>query len=40
MIETTSGTNKIKAPANVLQLIDDAGLGAKRSQGFGMLEIL
>jgi CRISPR-associated endoribonuclease Cas6 len=40
MIEATSGTIKIKAPANVLQLIYDAGLGAKRSQGFGMLEIL
>ena len=31
---------KIKAPAPVLQLIYDAGIGAKRSQGFGMLEIM
>jgi CRISPR-associated endoribonuclease Cas6 len=40
LIEATTGTIKIKAPANVLQLIYDAGIGAKRSQGFGMLEIL
>lgn len=40
MIEATSGTVKINAPANVLQLIYDAGIGAKRSQGFGMLEVL
>jgi CRISPR-associated endoribonuclease Cas6 len=40
MIVATAGAIKIKAPANVLQLIYDAGIGAKRSQGFGMLEIL
>ena len=40
LIAATTGAIKIKAPANVLQLIYDAGLGAKRSQGFGMLEIL
>ena len=40
MIEATSGTIKMQAPANVLQLIYDAGIGAKRSQGFGMLEVL
>jgi len=40
MIEATTGIIRIKAPANVLQLIYDAGIGAKRSQGFGMLEIL
>jgi len=40
LIEATTGAIKIKAPANVLQLIYDAGIGAKRSQGFGMLEIL
>jgi len=39
-IDATSGTIKIKAPAPVLQLIYDAGIGAKRSQGFGMLEVL
>lgn len=39
LIEATTGIIKIKAPANVLQLIYDAGIGAKRSQGFGMLEI-
>jgi len=40
MIVATAGIVKIKAPAPVLQLIYDAGIGAKRSQGFGMLEIL
>jgi len=40
MIEATSGTLRIKSPVNVLQLIYDAGIGAKRSQGFGMLEVL
>ena len=40
LIEATTGAVKIKAPANVLQLIYDAGIGAKRSQGFGMLEVL
>jgi CRISPR-associated endoribonuclease Cas6 len=39
-LDATTGTIKIKAPANVLQLIYDAGIGAKRSQGFGMLEML
>ncbi|MBF0121197.1 MAG: CRISPR-associated endoribonuclease Cas6 [Desulfobacterales bacterium] len=36
----TSGIIKIKAPIEVLQLVYDIGLGAKRSQGFGMLEVL
>ena len=36
----TSGILKIKAPLEVLQLLYDAGLGAKRSQGFGMLEVV
>jgi CRISPR-associated endoribonuclease Cas6 len=40
MIEATSGTLKIQAPDYILQLIYDAGIGAKRSQGFGMLEML
>jgi CRISPR-associated endoribonuclease Cas6 len=40
LIEASTGTIKIKAPTNVLQLIYDAGIGAKRSQGFGMLEVL
>ena len=40
LIEATAGAIKIKAPANILQLIYDAGIGAKRSQGFGMLEVL
>jgi len=36
----TSGIFKIKAPKEVLKLIYDAGLGVKRSQGFGMLEVV
>ncbi len=36
----TTGIIKIKAPQEVLQLIYDAGLGAKRSQGFGMMEVI
>jgi CRISPR-associated endoribonuclease Cas6 len=40
LIEATAGTIRIKAPAPVLQLIYDAGVGAKRSQGFGMLGIV
>lgn len=39
LIEATAGTIRIKAPAPVLQLIYDAGIGAKRSQGFGMVEV-
>ena len=35
-----TGIIKISAPLEILQLIYDAGLGAKRSQGFGMLEVL
>jgi len=35
-----SGIFRLKAPVEVLQLIYDAGLGAKRSQGFGMLEVM
>lgn len=30
----------LKAPANVLQLVYDTGIGVRRSQGFGMLEIV
>lgn len=30
----------IKAPSKVLQLIYDIGLGSRRSEGFGMLEII
>lgn len=29
----------LQAPANVLQLVYDTGIGVRRSQGFGMLEI-
>jgi CRISPR-associated endoribonuclease Cas6 len=31
---------KMEAPTEVLQLIYDIGLGARRSQGFGMLEVV
>lgn len=30
----------LEAPANVLQLVYDTGIGVRRSQGFGMLEIV
>lgn len=30
----------LEAPANVLQLVYDTGIGVRRSQGFGMLEII
>jgi CRISPR-associated endoribonuclease Cas6 len=30
----------MEAPANVLQLVYDTGIGVRRSQGFGMLEIV
>ncbi|WP_188020392.1 CRISPR-associated endoribonuclease Cas6 [Deferribacter autotrophicus] len=34
------GIFTVKAPVSILQLIYDAGIGAKRSQGFGMLEVI
>ena len=36
----SKGILTIHAPKNILQLIYDAGIGAKRSQGFGMLEVV
>ena len=30
----------LEAPANILQLVYDTGIGVRRSQGFGMLEIV
>jgi len=30
----------LEAPTNVLQLVYDTGIGVRRSQGFGMLEIV
>ena len=40
LIEASAGIIRIKAPVPVLHLIYDAGIGAKRSEGFGMLEII
>lgn len=40
LIEAAAGIIRIKAPVPVLQLIYDAGVGSKRSLGFGMLEII
>ncbi|MDH4128302.1 MAG: CRISPR-associated endoribonuclease Cas6 [Spirochaetota bacterium] len=40
IIPATSGQIKIKAPVEVLKLLYDSGLGARRSQGFGMLEVI
>lgn len=35
-----TGIFSIEAPIGVLKLVYDLGLGAKRSQGFGMIEVL
>ncbi|MBP8992072.1 MAG: hypothetical protein KBG82_08855 [Spirochaetes bacterium] len=40
VITATDGCIVIQAPREVLQLIYDIGLGARRSQGFGMLEVV
>jgi len=40
VISAVSGTFSIKAPAEVLKLVYDAGIGARRSQGFGMVEVV
>ena len=34
------GIITIKSPVKILQMLYDAGIGAKRSQGFGMLEVV
>ncbi len=39
IITAIDGCIAIQAPNEVLQLIYDIGLGARRSQGFGMLEV-
>lgn len=38
-IPATNGIIEIRAPVEVLRLIYDAGLGTRRSQGFGMVDI-
>ncbi|MGB4268038.1 MAG: CRISPR-associated endoribonuclease Cas6 [Spirochaetota bacterium] len=40
VIVATDGSLTIEAPNEVLKLIYDIGLGARRSQGFGMLEVV
>ena len=40
VITAVSGTFIIEAPDDVLKFIYDVGIGARRSQGFGMLEML
>ncbi|HON17204.1 MAG TPA: CRISPR-associated endoribonuclease Cas6 [Spirochaetota bacterium] len=40
VIAATTGTFKIQANSEILKLIYDVGLGARRSQGFGMLEVV
>jgi CRISPR-associated endoribonuclease Cas6 len=39
LIPATNGIIEIRAPVEVLRLIYDAGLGTRRSQGFGMVDI-
>jgi len=40
VIVAADGSLEIEAPQEVLELIYDLGLGARRSQGFGMLEVM
>ncbi len=40
VIPGIKGVIGIRAPENILKLIYDIGLGARRSQGFGMLDLL
>jgi len=40
LIPCTKGIFEINAPKEVLTLIYDVGLGAKRGQGFGMVELM
>ena len=40
VIVATDGTIEIEAPQEVMQLLYDNGIGARRSQGFGMLEVV
>lgn len=40
VIIATDGTIEIQAPQEVVQLLYDNGIGARRSQGFGMLEVM
>ncbi len=39
-IDCTTGMIGVKAPPDVLKLIYDIGLGSRRSQGFGMVEVV
>lgn len=40
VIPAVSGIFAVEAPDEVLKLIYDAGIGARRSQGFGMVEVV
>jgi len=40
IIPATFGTFKVEAPEDVLKLMFDAGAGARRSQGFGMVDVV
>jgi CRISPR-associated endoribonuclease Cas6 len=39
VIPATTGLIEIEAPMNILQLLYDVGIGARRNQGFGMLDL-
>ena len=39
-IETTSGIFKISGDKQLLKYLYDAGMGSKRSSGFGMFQII
>ncbi len=40
VIPATKATIELTCPVEILQLVYDVGLGARRSQGFGMLEVV
>lgn len=40
VIPGMSGTFRLDAPPDVLKLVYDIGIGARRSQGFGMVEVV
>lgn len=40
VMPSTKGIMELSAPNEILQLVYDIGIGARRSQGFGMLEVV
>lgn len=40
LVKGTSGTFVLNTPGDVIKLVYDVGLGAKRNEGFGMVEVV